>query len=541
MRSSLPAVSGRDAADDHLFHVHAGPGARARPRWRSTRCRAMSSRNCSARSTSSASARVRTVREVADRVHESAAGIVDIHANDAVKLQLTDLPTCSARIYDIRFEIYQRKFFVKFLNNFIAQLTPFFFYSIGGYLVIRGNLSFGALVAVLAAYKDLASPWKELLDFYQSKEDSRIKYEQIVEQFQPAGMADARLQMAEPEALAPLAGDLVGPTCRSPRTTAAASSTGSASRSRSTEHVAVIGQGGSGKNELALLLARLVRPTSGRITIGGPDIADPAGRGDRPPDRLCRRDALSVRRHSARQSAVRAASPFRCGRPTYERAVARRRAKTAHEARHSGNIDFDLHADWIDYAGAGVRKRRGIVAAHHRGADAARFRRGQSTRFGLRWRLDPAAHPEACRRGFSKRAERSPARLAEDGIANLVETYDPERFNTNASVAENLLFGTPIGPAFDFDALADNNYVLEVLDKIGPDRGPRRGRPAGRRDDDRVVRRPAARSRILRAVQLYQREGSARFRRHPRPDRAGRRPGSRPGRPRASSCRCRSS
>ena len=57
--------------------------------------------------------------------------------------------------------------------------------------MIRGNLSFGALVAVLAAYKDLASPWKELLDFYQSKENSRIKYEQIVEQFQPAGMVDA--------------------------------------------------------------------------------------------------------------------------------------------------------------------------------------------------------------------------------------------------------------------------------------------------------------------------------------------------------------
>src|SRR3954471_20180680 len=152
--------------------------------------------------------RVRTVREVADRVHESAAGIVDIHANDAVKRQLTAFAHLLGTIYDIRFEIYQRKFFVKFLNNFIAQLTPFFFYAIGGYLVIRGSLSFGALVAVLAAYKDLASPWKELLDFYQIKEDSRIKYEQIVEQFQPGGMIDARLQMAEPQTSTPLTGEL---------------------------------------------------------------------------------------------------------------------------------------------------------------------------------------------------------------------------------------------------------------------------------------------------------------------------------------------
>src|SRR6266478_6322309 len=100
--------------------------------------------------------RVRTVRQVADRVQESAAGIVEIHANDTVKLQLTDFANVLGTIYDIRFEIFRRKFFAKFLNNFIGQLTPFFFFSLGGYLVIRGNqdgggLSLGALVAIIAA------------------------------------------------------------------------------------------------------------------------------------------------------------------------------------------------------------------------------------------------------------------------------------------------------------------------------------------------------------------------------------------------------
>src|SRR5213075_882954 len=126
----------------------------------------------------------------------------------AAKYHLAEFSNRMARNYYLRFDIYRLKFFVKFLNNFIAQLTPFFFYSIGGYLVICGNLSFGALVAVLAAYKDLASPWKELLDFYQIKEDSRIKYEQIIEQFQPGGMIDARLQMAEPQTSTPLTGEL---------------------------------------------------------------------------------------------------------------------------------------------------------------------------------------------------------------------------------------------------------------------------------------------------------------------------------------------
>ena len=244
--------------------------------------------------------RVRTVREVADRVHESAAGIVDIHAHDAVKRQLTVFAHLLGTIYDIRFEIYQRKFFVKFLNNFIAQLTPFFFYSIGGYLVICGNLSFGALVAVLAAYKDLASPWKELLDFYQIKEDSRIKYEQIVEQFQPAGMIDARLQMAEPQTSKPLSGEL------SVVNLAFAEEDGSRvlDSSFARDH-----RTGRQREERTRLVARPLDRTyrwarhNWRARFG-----EASDGGDRAPDWICRRGAILVRRHSARQFVVRSSS-----------------------------------------------------------------------------------------------------------------------------------------------------------------------------------------------------------------------------------------
>src|SRR5438034_683206 len=152
--------------------------------------------------------RVRTVRQVADRVQESAAGIVEIHANDTVKLQLTDFANVLGTIYDIRFEIFRRKFFTKFLNNFLGQLTPFFFFSVGGYLVIQGGLSLGALVAIIAAVKEMASPWNELLTFYQIKENSRITYEQIVEQFQPPGMVDPQLLLAEPETVPRLTGEI---------------------------------------------------------------------------------------------------------------------------------------------------------------------------------------------------------------------------------------------------------------------------------------------------------------------------------------------
>ena len=72
---------------------------------------------------------------------------------------------------------------VKFLNNFLAQVTPFLFYLIGGYLAIAGRLDVGQLVAVITAYKDLPGPMKELIDWDQERQDVQVKYEQVVEQF----------------------------------------------------------------------------------------------------------------------------------------------------------------------------------------------------------------------------------------------------------------------------------------------------------------------------------------------------------------------
>jgi putative ABC transport system ATP-binding protein len=408
--------------------------------------------------------RVRTIREVADRIHESAAGVVDIYANDSVKFQLSTFAHLMGTIYDIRFEIYQRKFFVKFLNNFIAQLTPFFFYSIGGYLVIRGNLSFGALVAVLAAYKDLASPWKELLDFYQIKEDSRIKYEQIVEQFQPAGMINARLQLVEPDELPSLTGEIAVANLVLAEDDSSRILDGVSFMVPIDQHIAVVGQSGSGKNELALLLARLIQPTSGRITIGGVDIATL-------PDAVIGRRIGYVGATpylfagTLRDNLLFGLRHIPVHPAEYEGAVAKRRARQLYEARQSGNIDFDLHADWLDYESAGVA---GPEALSRRITEVLACLDLDEPVYslGLRWRLDPEAHPEAAAQLLEARKTLA-GRLIQDGITNLVETYDPERFNLNASVAENLLFGTPIGPAFDFEALADNTFVSEVLTRVG--------------------------------------------------------------------------
>src|SRR5205823_7928598 len=70
--------------------------------------------------------RVRRVRTLSDRIGESIAAQVEIRTNAGAQHQLADISHRLGEIYDIRFDIYNRKFFVKFINNLINQLTPFF-------------------------------------------------------------------------------------------------------------------------------------------------------------------------------------------------------------------------------------------------------------------------------------------------------------------------------------------------------------------------------------------------------------------------------
>src|SRR5580765_8111000 len=96
-----------------------------------------------------------SARQLAGRIAEVADGAIEVHANDTSNYERAEISSRLGRIFRIRFELYQRKFLIKFLNNFLSQMAPFMFYLAGGYLVITGKLDIGALVAVIAAYKDL--------------------------------------------------------------------------------------------------------------------------------------------------------------------------------------------------------------------------------------------------------------------------------------------------------------------------------------------------------------------------------------------------
>ena len=408
--------------------------------------------------------RVRTIRRVADRTGESTFGAGEILANDNARYQLASFARLLGTIYDIRFEIYQRKFFVKFLNNTLNQVTPFFFFAIGGYLVIRGSLSAGALVAVISAYKDMSAPWKELLDYYQQFQDTKIKYDQVVEQFQPDGMFDERLMLEEPETIPHFTGEMSISNLTLIEDDRVRVVDGVSANLPLDRSVAILGGTGSGKQELALLMARLLWPTSGRIGVNGHDFAT------LPTAVIGRRMAYAgpapyLFSTSLGDNLLASLKFHPLREPEYEGARAKRHQWQREEARLSGNIDLNVDADWVDYDAAGVKDQaslrdRVVEVLQKLGLDQDVYL------LGLRGQLDPKAWPEAAQALLEAR-KGVRARLAEDKITHLVEPFDVTRYNTNASLAENLLFGTPVGPAFAAEELATNTYVLRVLDKVG--------------------------------------------------------------------------
>jgi ABC-type multidrug transport system fused ATPase/permease subunit len=408
--------------------------------------------------------RVRAVRKLSERISESVSCVEEMHANDTSEWERAAFSQQVGVIYGIRLQIYRKKFFIKFLNNVIGQMTPFFFYSIGGYLVIKGDLTFGALVAILAAYKDLSAPWKELLGWYQDKEDTRIKYEQLSEQFKPSGMLKSELQTLPDGDIPRLTGRVIATNLSLYDEIGVRAVEGANFQFEIGEHVAIVGGSGSGADALAKLMARIFIPSMGGIRIGDTNLADLP-------------EAVTGRRIAYVSQTVTLFSgsvgdnlfyPLK-HRPLREVCYAgdavEAHEKFVKEARESGNTDSDVDADWIDYASAGVEDAEGLTEralAVLREVDLDL----DIYMLGLQGSIDPRTNPDMAAQCLKAR-EMLRGRFEDSAFSGLVESFDRDTYNRNMSVAENVLFGTPIGPVFDLEHIGENPYMLSVLDKVG--------------------------------------------------------------------------
>ncbi len=389
--------------------------------------------------------RVKLVRGLSDRIQESVSGIQEIYADDTLAYDAGGFRGHLQRIFRVRLRIYNLKYLIKWINNLLEKFGQFLLLLVGGWLIITRPESFdiGGLFAFQLAYAQLNEPWKELVNYFQQKENARIKYEQVIANFDVPGLRpEFSLEERLPEPVPELTGayDVRGATVVLDGITTALDrvqlSTSPA------QHVAVVGAAGSGKSTLMLVLAKLYGYT-GTVLLDGVELAEL-------PSAV-----------AGRQIAYVGADARIFTSTVFENLVyGLRHRPTALASRDSGSRGADLDG-WLDLAPLGIQDRAGLVAAV---LEAVRLvgLDDDLYAFGLRATIDPVKQPELAERLLTAR-RLVMERFGGEGGEAAVEFFDRDRFADYASIGENILFGHSAVPDLALDRLAAHEHFRRVI------------------------------------------------------------------------------
>jgi len=396
-------------------------------------------------------------RQLAGRIGEIVDAGPTIQGHGATAYVQSDIAGRLGRLFNIRYALYKRKFAVKFLNNLLAQITPFFFYAVGGFFALQGRLDIGQLVAVIAAYRDLPPPIKELIDWDQQRNDVTIKYEQVIDQFQ----TDDAMVLDEEEGVTrlPDKGEirldslqmldnrgqplLLPLTLRVPRPGT----------------VAVIGPQGGGRDVLGRILGRQAMSYSGRVAIDGMTLS-----------RMSVERASHLIGYAGSEAEIIAGTmrdnillPLKRRRPSLksQEKVSQEEHQRFLEAIRSGNTPLPFEADWTDYEGAGLTDAAALAVQVRAVLDVLGCAE-DVYELGLDGKVVAPLSSGAIGRIVAARRAVA-AELSRIKLEGLIETFDLDRYNANATVAENLIFGTRTSPRFANETLLFEPYAHAIL------------------------------------------------------------------------------
>ncbi|SCX99090.1 putative ABC transport system ATP-binding protein [Microvirga guangxiensis] len=399
-------------------------------------------------------------RELAGRIGEVLDGIEVVHVHNAYAWERAEIGGRLFGLFSIRLKIYNRKFAVKFLNNFLSQVTPFLFYAIGGYFALRGTLDIGQLVAVINAYRELPPPLKELIDWDQQRLDVQVKYDQVTQHFAEERLGPMIESQEEIED-EPLAGPLVaeGLSISGPHGDMIIEDA-SFSLELPT-NVAMISPGSPAASIMARVLARRVPNFGGRICIGDRELVR------LPPAVVGRRVAYAgvdpiLFPGSIRDNLIYGLRFRPMGQTEEDR---REMAQRIAEAARTGNPFESISDCWIDYERVGLKDEQDLDRVLVTLLE--RVEMGEAIYlFGLAGQIDPERHTALAERVVEAR-RRLQENFRSNGMADLVEPFDMGRYNEQATVAENLLFGVPISDEFMGRNLADNPLFRSAIHRAG--------------------------------------------------------------------------
>ena len=391
-------------------------------------------------------------------IGETAAGVSDIRTNGGLRHRMSLFSNRLGNLFGIRFEIYQKKFFMKFLNNFINQLTPFFFYSVGGYLAIKGEITVGALVAALAAYKDLSSPWKELLSYYNQTQDMALRWEVVTERFAPKTLVKDALFDGTPDALTSLNGDikLKGVTVYDENGHSVLEDINLTIPKGA--RVAIKTNSETAALAFADVLTREIIPQRGTVQIAGHDLND-------------LHQAVVANRIGYAHSkphifkgtlGENLLMPFK-HEPDLGVGIPVDVADWQEESARAGNSIDPFETDWVAPELAGFQscddiKEWWFQLVEAMGIDDTMVRRG------LRSRLEPETQQELTEAIVRLRPEIA-KRLTEAGVDDVVYAFHPEKFNPVSPLGSNLLYAVPTRLLTQVTLSQEENFVQILRDE----------------------------------------------------------------------------
>ncbi|MFM9975514.1 MAG: ABC transporter transmembrane domain-containing protein, partial [Beijerinckiaceae bacterium] len=398
-------------------------------------------------------------RKLAGRVGELVETAPVIHIHETGPYVRAEAGSRLGTLFDIRVELFKRKFAVKYLNNLLAQITPFFFYAIGGYLALEGSLNIGQLFAAIAAYKDLPPPIKELIDWDQTRADVTIKYQQIISQF-PENLlheedaAATRLQLPDTGDSLQISSlkaiDNRGVTLLEPMTITLPRPS----------HIALLGASGGARDVFARILGRQMLSYQGSLAVGSWQWST---MGDRKAARILAYAGAEPLLSSGtiRNNIIlslRRAKNSTDKNDSTDKAEQKKRL----EAEMSGNMILSPGDDWLDLKAAGVSELDALDEEllrilHITGLAEDVYQ------LALLGRLDPQKEPELIAR-IPEARDSILAKLESKSLTKLVEPLDATRFNRHATLAENLLFGKCTGTRLSESNLLSDPYIRSILE-----------------------------------------------------------------------------
>lgn len=365
--------------------------------------------------------RMNQTRRMTNQITESISGIHEVHGHGAFRSEEQKYNSIIDKLLQIRVIWMLYRYGVKIVNNLFLGLGPVIVFTLGGYLLIQGEIELGSIVAFLSAQEKLYDPWKELIDFYQTSQDASVRYRKVMKTFDATAQFNLESELEDDHEIqgrveiknleySPTEGisllDQVNLTVEAG------------------EHLALVGYSGSGKSTLAKCVAQLQGYSKGQVFLDDFPVT-----------------GLSKERLVKNLGFV-AQTPF----------------------IFSGSIDDNLM-----YACKAVADNEQDGYTFEKSLDdkiAVLQQTGlfvDVLRFGLNTILDEKHHQEMEAK-ILKIRKNFQTNFGEE-LADNVEFYEQDKYLFNSSIAENILFGTSKQEKFSLHNLASSKTFLNFLDK----------------------------------------------------------------------------